>query len=89
MYDDDDYYQCEYCNDICDICRGCVDHQCECTKADREVYELRQEVDDLKGQNTEIEKRIDVLEKWAKTYYYILCDLRKTTSSIVGKGESV
>ena len=55
---DEDYYQCEYCTDMCDVCNRCLDHRCECTKADREVYELRQEVDDLKH-------RIDVLEKWA------------------------
>ena len=34
---DEDYYQCEYCTDMCDVCNRCLDHRCECTKADREA----------------------------------------------------
>lgn len=74
---DEDYYQCEYCTDMCDVCNRCLDHRCECTKADREVYELRQEVDDLKH-------RIDVLEKWAKTYYYIIAEKERRGAELDG-----
>lgn len=50
MSEEDDYYQCECCTDMCDFCNRCLDHECEDPSLHRFLHDLDYRISQLELQ---------------------------------------